>query len=106
MHSLTKKASRKSSDKKVVEAKLIPSGSVLNDIEKDDEVRRLIHNMMGLDEGTTIMQIVVECQKEFQERYFSMTGNEWRHLVRDYVREVTENPQLQDDDVFRFTMAG
>ena len=35
-----------------------------------------------------------------------MTGNEWRHLIRDYVREVTENPQLQETEVFRFVMAG
>ncbi len=88
------------------EVRLKPAGSMLDDVEKDDDVRRLIHNMMGLDEGTTIMQIVVECQKEFQERYFSMKGNDWRHLIRDYVREVTENPQLQENEVFRFSMAG
>ena len=92
--------------KKAIEAKLIPSGSMLDDIEKDYDVRRLIHNMMGLDEGTSIMQIVVECQKEFQERYFSMTGNDWRHLVRDYVRDITEQPELQETEVFRFSMAG
>ena len=67
---------------------------------------KLIHNMMELYEGTTIMRIVVECQKEFQERYFSMKGNEWRHLVRDYVRKVTERPTLQDNEVFRFAMTG
>jgi len=92
--------------KKAEEIRFAPSGSMLDDVENDEEVRRLIHNMMGLDEGTTIMQIVVECQKEFQERYFSMNGNEWRHLIRDYVREVTENPQLQETEVFRFVMAG
>jgi len=35
-----------------------------------------------------------------------MKPNEWRHLVRDYVREVTERPELQDDEIFRFSMAG
>ena len=91
---------------KAMEIQFKPVSRMLTDVEKDEDVRRLVHNMMGLDEGTTIMQIVVECQKEFQERYFSMTGNEWRHLIRDYVREVTENPQLQETEVFRFVMAG
>jgi type I restriction enzyme R subunit len=62
--------------------------------------------MMGLDEGTTIMQIVVECQKELQEKYFSMKGNDWRHLIRDYVRMVTERPEMQENEIFRFSMAG
>ena len=52
------------------------------------------------------MNIVVECQKEYQERYFSMKGNDWRHLIRDYVRKVTERPELQETEVFRFVMAG
>ena len=92
-------------NKKAEEIRLVPQGSMLEDVEKDDEVRRLVHNMMALDEGTTIMQIVVECQKQFQERYFSMKGNEWRHLLRDYVRKVTEQPQLQEQEVFTFKMA-
>ncbi|MBQ3767857.1 MAG: type I restriction endonuclease subunit R [Prevotella sp.] len=92
--------------KKAIEATFIPPGTILNDVNSDNDVRRLIHNMMGLDEGTTIMQIVVECQKEFQEKYFNMKGNDWRHLVRDYVREVTEQPDLQENEVFRFSMAG
>ena len=61
--------------------------------------------MMELEDGTTIDTIYLECQREFQERYFSMTGNEWRHLVRDYVREVTQQPNLQEKEVFRFAMA-
>jgi type I restriction enzyme R subunit len=92
--------------KKAIEATFIPPGTILNDVNNDNDVRRLIHNMMGLDEGTTIMQIVVECQKEFQEKYFNMKGNDWRHLVRDYVREVTEQPDLQENEVFRFSKAG
>jgi type I restriction enzyme R subunit len=87
------------------EARLIPSGSVLEDVEEDNDVRVLIHNMMELYEGTTIMNIVVECQKVFQEKYFSMKGNEWRHLIRDYVRNVTQRPDLQDDEVFRYSVA-
>jgi len=92
--------------RKTDEARLIPEGSMLTEILPDTDERRLIHNMMELDEGTTIMQIVVECQKRFQEKYFSMSGNDWRHLIGDYVRKVTERPDLQEEEVFTFKMAG
>jgi hypothetical protein len=92
--------------KKPEEIKLIPPGTILNDVNSDNDVRRLIHNMMGLDEGTTIMQIVVECQKEFQEKYFNMKGNDWRHVIGDYVRNVTNLPKLKEEEVFRFKAAG
>jgi type I restriction enzyme R subunit len=92
--------------KKAQEIQMVPSGSMLVDVEADGDVRRLVHNMMELYEGTTIDQIYVECQKEYQIRYFSMSGNDWRHLIRDYVRKVTERPDLQENEVFRFVMAG
>ena len=99
-------APKKSNGKKAQEIQLIPKDSMLEDVENDADVRRLIHNMMELYEGTTIMNIVIECQKEFQERYFSMKTNDWRHLIRDYVRKVTEKPELQETEVFRYVMAG
>jgi type I restriction enzyme R subunit len=92
--------------RKAAEIQLIPEGSMLKDIEVDDDVRRLVHNMMELYEGTTIMNIVIECQKEYQQKYFSMKTNDWRHLIRDYVRMVTERPELQEEEVFRFVIAG
>lgn len=88
------------------EAKLVPPGSVLNDVEDDQRVRALVHNMMELYEGTTILRIVAECQKEFGEKYFSMSRKEWHHLIQDYVRDLTERPELQEDEVFRYSMAG
>ena len=97
---------KKSIGKKAQEVRMIPQGSILEDVEADDDVRRLVHNMMELYDGTTIESIYVDCQKEFQERYFSMKGNDWRHLIRDYVRKVTERPELQETEVFRFVMAG
>ena len=99
-------APKKSTEKKAQEIQMIPKGSMLFDVEADDEVRRLVHNMMELYEGTTILSIVAECQREYQERYFSMKGNDWRHLIRDYVRKVTERPELQETEVFRYVMAG
>ena len=97
---------KKSTGKEAVEIQMIPKGSMLVDVEADDDVRRLVHNMMELYEGTTIDSIYVECQKEYQQRYFSMKGNDWRHLIRDYVRKVTERPDLQENEVFRYVMAG
>ena len=85
---------------------MIPNGSLLEDVEADDDVRRLVHNMMELYEGTTIMNIVIECQREYQQRYFSMKTNDWRHLIRDYVRKITERPELQETEVFRYVMTG
>ena len=98
--------SKKGRKGKTEEVRLIPEGSMLYDVEADSEVRILVHNMMELYEGTTIMNIAVECQKRFQEKYFSMKGNDWRHLIRDYVRMVTKRPELQETEVFRFSMAG
>ena len=63
------------------------------------------HNMMELEDGTTIETIYLECIREFQEKYFSMKPNEWRHLVRDYVREVTKRPDLDDNELFTYKSA-
>jgi type I restriction enzyme R subunit len=35
-----------------------------------------------------------------------MRGNDWRHLIRGYVRMVTERPEMQENEIFRFSMAG
>lgn len=99
-------ATKRARGKKAMEISMKPVGTLLEDVEKDADVRRLVHNMMELYEGTTIMNIVIECQKEYQERYFSMGTNDWRHLIRDYVRKVTERPELQESEVFRFVMTG
>ena len=103
---ITAPTEKRQKGQKAIEMRLIPQGSVLTDVEADEDVHRLVHNMMELYEGTTIMKIVVECQKEYQERYFSMKGNDWRHLIRDYVRDITERPGLQEEEVFRFVMTG
>ena len=108
INALTTDLENKGTVRKVInkEAKLVPPGSVLNDVEDDQRVRTLVHNMMELYEGTTILKIVAECQKEFGEKYFSMSRKEWHHLIRDYVRDLTERPELQEDEVFRYSMAG
>lgn len=79
-----------------------PQGSILINIDDDEEVRIFIFNMMALYDGTTIMRIVVECQKEFQQKYYGMKLNDWRHLLLDYIRMKTERPALQEDEIFRY----
>ena len=91
--------------KKVVEIRLKPVNSVLDDVEKDDDVRRLIHNMMELEDGTTIETIYLECIREYQEKYFSMKPNDWRHLVGNYVRGVTKRPELKEDTLFYYKVS-
>lgn len=93
-------------NKNAVETRLMPEGSILQAVDDDNDVRILIHNMMELYEGTTILHIVTECQREFQQKYFSMKAIDWRHLIRDYVRNVTARSDLQEEEVFRFSMAG
>ena len=88
--------------KKAQEVRFIPSGSILTNILDDNEVRKLIHNMMELEDGTTIESIYLVCIREYQEKYFSMKPNEWRHLVGDYVREVTNRPELKDNTLFYY----
>ena len=92
--------------RKADEVRFIAPGSILANVLDDNDVRKLIHNMMELEDGTTIETIYLECIREYQEKYFSMKPNEWRHLVGDYVREVTKRPDLQENEVFRFSMAG
>jgi type I restriction enzyme R subunit len=97
---------KKSSGKKAQEIQLVTKGSMLNDIEADEKVCALIQNMMEASEGTTILRIVAECQKEFGEIYFSMSRKEWHHLIGDYVRKITERSDLQEDEVFMYVLAG
>jgi type I restriction enzyme R subunit len=92
-------------DKKADEVRFIASGSVLTNILDDNDVRKLIHNMMEMEDGTTIETIYLECMREYQEKYFSMKPNEWRHLVRDYVRAVTERPDLEETELFTYKSA-
>ena len=88
------------------DSRLRPPGSYILDVNEDNAVRVLIHNMMELYDGTTIDKISVECQMEFNEKYFSMSRKEWAHLIGDYVRKVTERPELKDYETFRFSMTG
>ena len=92
--------------KKAEEVQFIAPGTILASVLDDNEVRKLIHNLMELENGTTIDTIYLECIREFQDKYFNMKPNDWRHLVCDYVREVTKRPDLQENEVFRFSMAG
>ena len=100
--------SQKSSSTRHAQAdeRLLNPKAFLYRVDDDENVRVLIRNMMELYEGTTIMKIVIECQKEFQQRYFGMDSNDWFNLISDFVRTVTERPNLHEEEVFRYVMAG
>ena len=91
--------------KKANDVRFIASGSTLNNVLDDNDVRKLIHNMMEKEDGTTIETIYLECIREYEEKYFSMKPNEWRHLIRDYVREVTKRPNLEETELFTYKSA-
>lgn len=80
--------------------------NMLRDVNDDAEVRKLIHNMMEMDGGTMMKNITSVCIKQYGERYGAMKPKDWEHLIRDYVRKVTERPELQETEVFRYVMAG
>ena len=76
--------------------------NMLRDVNDDEDVRRLIHNMMEMDGGTMMKNITSVCVGMFTERYFGMKPNDWRHLIDDYVRKVTNRPELKEDTLFSY----
>ena len=74
--------------------------TVLKDVNNDDDVRRLIHNMMEMDGGTIMKNITSVCMGQYGERYASMQPKDWSRLINDYVRKVTHRPNLEEDTIF------
>ena len=62
--------------------------------------------MMEMDGGTMMKNIYSICITMFQERFNNMKPNDWRHLINNYVRKVTNRPNLKEDEVFYFKVAG
>lgn len=97
---------KKKSSRKAVEVRMVAEVAMLRDVNDDEELRRLIHNLMEMDGGTMMKNICSVCIKQFGERYGSMTPKDWEHLIYGYIRKVTERPNLQEEEVFRYVMAG
>ena len=97
---------KKKPSRKAAEIQLVAEAAMLRDVNDDEEVRKLIHNMMEIDGGTMMKNIYSICIAMFQEKYNNMKSNDWRHLIDDYVRKVTERPDLQEDEVFRYVRVG
>ncbi len=76
--------------------------NMLRGVNDDADVRRLVHNMMEMDGGTMMKNITSVCVGMFTERYIGMKPNDWRHLIDDYVRKVTNRPELKEDTLFRY----
>ncbi len=97
---------KKKASRKATEIRLVAEAAMLRDVNDDNEVRKLIHNMMEMDGGTMMKNIHSVCITMFQDKYNNMTPNDWRHLIDDYVRTVTHRPDMQEDEVFYFKVSG
>jgi len=97
---------KKKSSRKAVEVRMVAEAAMLKDVNDDEELRRLIHNLMEMDGGTMMKNICSVCIKQFGDRYGSMTPKDWEHLIYAYVRKVTARPNLQEKEVFRFGVTG
>ena len=80
-------------------------GTMLRDVNLDGDVRRLIHNMMEMDGGTMMKNITSVCIAMFADRYVSMEPKDWSHLINDYVRKVTNRPDLEEDTSFYYKVS-
>lgn len=95
-------------NKKASEAKEVIIKSevlMIKDVNEDPELRKLIHNMMEMDGGTMMKNVTSICIAMFGEKYISMSKNDWRHLIDDYIRTVTHRLDLQEDEVFIYKVS-
>ena len=97
---------KKKPSRKAAEVRLVAEAAMLRDVTDDAEVRKLIHNMMEMDGGTMMKNIYSVCIGMFQNKYNNMKPNDWRHLIDEYVKKVTNRPDLREDEVFFFKVVG
>ena len=97
---------KKKTTRKATEVQMQAEAAMLRNVDDDEEVRKLIHNMIEMDGGTMMRNIYSICIAMFQQQYNNMKPNDWRHLIDDYVRCVTQRPDLKEDEVFSFKVAG
>lgn len=91
-----KKVSR---PKTASEVALIAEGTIIANVADDEELRRLIHNLIELDGGALMKNVVSICQKQFQERYPNMKPKAWMHLVRAYIEKITGKQGIDDNEI-------
>ena len=97
---------KKKTSRKAAEVRLVAEAAMLRNVNDDLEVSKLIHNMMEMDGGTMMKNIYSVCIGMFQDKYNNMKPNDWRHLIDEYVRKVTNRPDLREDEMFRYVMTG
>lgn len=67
-----------------------PMGAMLNDVEADSDVRKLIFNRLQMDNSTSDLELQREVIEKYGDRYGGMTLNDWRHIIEDYTSMVRE----------------
>ncbi len=87
---------------KTEEVRLIGEGTTITSVDDDEELRRLIHNMMEMEGGVMMKNICSVCIKQFGERYGNMEPKDWERLVYGYIRNVTHRPYLDKEEIFTF----
>lgn len=87
---------------KTEEVRLVGKGTIITSVYDDEELRRLIHNLMEMDGGTMMKNVNSVCIKQFGERYGNMSPRDWEHLIYGYIRSVTHRPDLAEDELFNF----
>lgn len=67
---------KQKSSRKAAEIQLVAEAAMLRDVNDDEEVRKLIHNMMEMDGGTMMKNIYSICIAMFQEKYNNMKSSD------------------------------
>lgn len=101
----TMAAPTKKKRKKNLNVQFVDESAMLRNVNDDPELRQLIHNMMEMDGGTMMKNILSICINMFQERYYSMKETDWLYLIDNYVKTVTNRPNLQEDEMFSYKVA-
>ncbi len=76
----------------------------LTEILPGTPIRIFIHNLMTLEQGTSINHVVSECSKNFHEEYSAMSFYDWNNLISNYIKNTTKKYDLKNSDKFRYKL--
>ena len=83
----------------------VVSIGIINHVEADKELLKMVVNMMTMDAGTTILALVKECFNQFGEKYFAMKQKDWYQVIKAFVESTTHRYDIQPDENFRWMAA-
>lgn len=73
----------------------------LDRIEDDEDVRKLVFNLLLMDINKNDLQIQRDVLEEYGDRYPEMKLNDWRHIIEDYTPLVREalNRKMKEEEL-------